>query len=161
MIYFKILPYMGYFFSPCLTDKRRPNTLPYALPALLRTPLLQEVSQSMAGTTQTIAVIIIFRKSHHNSVERVVGVYRSSRKRNILYFLDVPDNRQCMPRNWTKYIKFEVSQHRWIEKNEMGWACGAYGWGEGVYRVLVWKPEGRRPLRRPRRRWVDNIRMDL
>ena len=30
-----------------------------------------------------------------------------------------------------------------------------------VYRVLVWKPEGRRPLGRPRRRWVDNIRMDL
>jgi len=30
-----------------------------------------------------------------------------------------------------------------------------------VYRVLVGKPEGRRPLVRPRRRWVDNIRMDL
>ena len=29
-----------------------------------------------------------------------------------------------------------------------------------VYRVLVWKPEGRRPLGKPRRRWVDNIRMD-
>ena len=43
----------------------------------------------------------------------------------------------------------------------MGWACGAYGWGEGVYRVLVGKPEGRRPLGRPRRRCVDNIRMDL
>ena len=48
-----------------------------------------------------------------------------------------------------------------IEKNEMGWACGAYGWGEGVYRVLVGKPEGRRPLGRTRLRWVDNIRMDL
>jgi len=30
-----------------------------------------------------------------------------------------------------------------------------------VYRVLVGKPEGRGPLGRPRRRWVDNIRMDL
>ena len=30
----------------------------------------------------------------------------------------------------------------------------------GVYRVLVGKPDGRRPLGRPRRRWVDNIRMD-
>jgi len=30
-----------------------------------------------------------------------------------------------------------------------------------VYRFLVGKPEGRRPLGRPRRRWVDNIRMDL
>ena len=32
---------------------------------------------------------------------------------------------------------------------------------KGVYRVLVGKPGGRRPLGRPRRRWVDNIRMDL
>jgi len=31
----------------------------------------------------------------------------------------------------------------------------------GVCRVLVEKPEGRRPMVRPRRRWVDNIRMDL
>ena len=31
----------------------------------------------------------------------------------------------------------------------------------GLYGVLVGKPEGRRPLGRPRRRWVDNIRMDL
>jgi len=31
----------------------------------------------------------------------------------------------------------------------------------GVYRVLVGKPEGKRQLGKPRRRWVDNIRMDL
>jgi hypothetical protein len=31
----------------------------------------------------------------------------------------------------------------------------------GVHRVLVGKPEGKRPLGRPRRRWEDNIRMDL
>ena len=48
-----------------------------------------------------------------------------------------------------------------IEKNEMRWACGVYGWGEGLYRVMMVKPEGRRPLGRPRRRWVDNNRMDL
>ena len=30
-----------------------------------------------------------------------------------------------------------------------------------VYRVLVGKPEGKRPLGRPRRRWVDNVRIDL
>jgi len=35
------------------------------------------------------------------------------------------------------------------------------GEGRGVYRVLVGKPEGRRPLGRPRRRWENNIRMDL
>jgi len=43
----------------------------------------------------------------------------------------------------------------------MGWACGAYGRGEGVYRALVGKPEGKRPLKRSRRRCVDNIRIDL
>ena len=43
----------------------------------------------------------------------------------------------------------------------MGWACGTYGWEERAYRVLVGKLEGRRPLGRPRHRWVDNIRMDL
>jgi len=31
----------------------------------------------------------------------------------------------------------------------------------GVYRFLVGEPEGRRPLGRPRRRWVDNIRLDI
>ena len=41
----------------------------------------------------------------------------------------------------------------------MGGACGAYG--RGVHRVLVGKPEGKRPLGRPRRRWEDNIKMDL
>ena len=30
-----------------------------------------------------------------------------------------------------------------------------------VYRILLWKSEGRRPLGRPRRRWEDNIKMDL
>ena len=33
--------------------------------------------------------------------------------------------------------------------------------GRGVYRVLVGRPEGRRPLGRPRRRWEDNIKTDL
>jgi hypothetical protein len=36
-----------------------------------------------------------------------------------------------------------------------------YGEGRGVYRVLVGKPEGKRPLWIPRRRWEDNIRIDL
>jgi hypothetical protein len=35
------------------------------------------------------------------------------------------------------------------------------GEGRGAYRILVGKPEGRRPLGRPRRRWEDNIKMDL
>jgi hypothetical protein len=35
------------------------------------------------------------------------------------------------------------------------------GEDRGVYRLLVGKPEGKRPLGRPRRRWEDNIKMDL
>ena len=35
------------------------------------------------------------------------------------------------------------------------------GEGRGVHRVLVWKPEGKRPLGRPRLRWEDNNKMDL
>jgi len=35
------------------------------------------------------------------------------------------------------------------------------GEGRGVYRVLVGKPEGKRPLGSPRRRWEDNMKMDL
>jgi len=43
----------------------------------------------------------------------------------------------------------------------MGGTCSAYGGGRGVYRVLVGKPDGKIPLGRPRRRWEDNIKMDL
>jgi hypothetical protein len=35
------------------------------------------------------------------------------------------------------------------------------GEGRGVYRVLVGKPEGKRPLEEPRRRWEDNIKLNL
>ena len=43
----------------------------------------------------------------------------------------------------------------------MGGACSAYGYRRGVYGALVGKPEGNRPRGRPRRRWEDNIKMDL
>jgi len=43
----------------------------------------------------------------------------------------------------------------------MGGACSAYWERRSVYRVLVGKPEGKRPLGRPRLRWEDNIKKDL
>jgi hypothetical protein len=43
----------------------------------------------------------------------------------------------------------------------MGGPCSTNGEKRNAYRLLVGKPEGRRPLGRPRRRLVDNIRMDL
>ena len=50
-----------------------------------------------------------------------------------------------------------------VIKSRMRWAGHVARKGEkkGVNRVLVGKPEGRRPLGRPRHTWVDNIRMDL
>ena len=42
-----------------------------------------------------------------------------------------------------------------------GGACSAYGGDRGIYRVLVGKTDGKRPLGRPRHRWEDNIKMDL
>ena len=65
-------------------------------------------------------------------------------------------------RNWLvrhiEWLEISSPYHCWLR-----WAGHVARMGEkrGVYRVLLGKPEGRRPLVRPRRRWVDNIRMDL
>jgi hypothetical protein len=52
---------------------------------------------------------------------------------------------------------------RVMKSRRMGWAGHVARMGEerGVYRVLVGKLDGKRPLGRPRHRWVDNIRMNL
>ena len=58
---------------------------------------------------------------------------------------------------WRKLHNEELSARR------MRWAghVARMGEGRGVHRVLVRKPEGKRPLGRPRRRWEDNIKMDV
>jgi hypothetical protein len=48
-----------------------------------------------------------------------------------------------------------------IGKNEMGGACSTYGEKRGAYRIVVGRPERRRPFGRSRHRWEDNIKMDL
>jgi hypothetical protein len=52
---------------------------------------------------------------------------------------------------------------RVIKSRRMRWAgqVARMEEGRGAYRILVGRPEGRRPLGRPRRRWKDNIKMDL
>ena len=57
--------------------------------------------------------------------------------------------------SWPKILRV-IKSKKWD-----GLACGKYGWGEGAYRFLVGKPMGKRPLGRPRCRWVDNFRMDF
>jgi hypothetical protein len=55
------------------------------------------------------------------------------------------------------------SKTRMIKSRRMRWAGQIARMGETrkSYRILVGKPEGKRPLGRPRRRWVDNIKMNL
>jgi hypothetical protein len=51
---------------------------------------------------------------------------------------------------------------RMIKSRRMGFAGHVARMGERTaYRILMGKPEGKRPLRRPRRRWVDNMKLDL
>jgi hypothetical protein len=52
---------------------------------------------------------------------------------------------------------------RVIKSRRMRWVghVACMGKGKGVYRVLVGRPEGKRPLGRPRHRWEDNIKMGL
>jgi len=52
---------------------------------------------------------------------------------------------------------------RGVKSRRMRWAghVARMGEGRGVHRVLVGKPEGKRPLGKPRRRWEDSIKMDL
>jgi hypothetical protein len=46
-------------------------------------------------------------------------------------------------------------------RNKMNGPCSTYGEIKSVYKALVGKPEGNRPLGKPRRRWEYNIKMDL
>jgi hypothetical protein len=48
-----------------------------------------------------------------------------------------------------------------VKENEMGRACSTNGAKKNAYRIWVGKPEGKRPLGKPRRRWVDNVKIDL
>jgi hypothetical protein len=71
---------------------------------------------------------------------------------------------------WKKLHKEELNNlysspsiFRVIKTRRMSWAGHVARMREkkGLYMVLVGKPEGKRPLRRPRLRWVDNFKMDL
>jgi hypothetical protein len=50
---------------------------------------------------------------------------------------------------------------RMVKMDEMGGACSSIGEKRNEYRTFVGKPEGKRPLERPRRRWAGNIKMEL
>ena len=91
-----------------------------------------------------------------------------------MYFLGVKatggPKRDEVRREWRKLHNEELSDLyslpnvvRVVKSRRMRWAghVACMGEGRGVHRVLVGKPEGKRPLGRTRRRWEDNIKMDL
>jgi hypothetical protein len=78
--------------------------------------------------------------------------------------------RDEVTREWRKLhneelrdLYYSPSIIRVIKSRKISWAGHVARMGEkrNAYRLLVGKPEGQRPLGRPRHRWVDNIRMDL
>jgi len=75
----------------------------------------------------------VLRRIFEPKMDEVTGEWRKLHNEEL-------NNLYCSP-NIVRLIK--------KEKNEMGGACSAYGEGRGVYRVLVGKPEGKRPLGRP------------
>ena len=60
-----------------------------------------------------------------------------------------------------EYVDAKADVSATLPRNKSCVGVARMGEERGVYRFLVGKPEGKRPLGRPRRRWVDNIRMDL
>jgi hypothetical protein len=61
------------------------------------------------------------------------------------------------------HVLYSSSNIRQIKSRRMRWAGHVARMGEerNVYKVLMGKPEGKRPIGRPRRRWQDGIRVDL
>jgi hypothetical protein len=87
----------------------------------------------------------VLRRTFGPNRDEVMGEWRKLHKKKLNDLYSLP--------NLVQVIKSR--RMRWAEQV----AC--MGEGRGVYRVLVGKPEGRRPLGRPRHRREDNIRMDL
>jgi hypothetical protein len=98
--------------------------------------------------------------------------YRRTAKGNVsLHFsilLDYPHKCNLRRNSETRNIELRSLYSspnivRVIKSRRMSWAghVARVEEGRGVYRVLVGRPEGKRPLGRPRRRWEDNIKIDL
>jgi hypothetical protein len=68
----------------------------------------------------------------------------------------------CIMLNFIVYILHLILAGDYIKEEGVSRTCGSHGRGEkGVYTVLVWRPEGRKPLGRQRRRWEDNIKINF
>jgi len=116
--------------------------------------------------------------SHATSFIETVAVELMSSNWCLVHILFEPDISTLevfVERNDTLYVEFifdilcpvylysTPNTVRVVKSRRMRWAgqVARMGEGRGVHSVLVGKPEGKRPLGRPRRRWEDDIKMDL
>jgi hypothetical protein len=93
------------------------------------------------------------------------GFFKASNKKIYLFFLSVFRlyyyillKKDEVTGKWRKFHNGEKENEK---ENELGGDVARMGEGRNVYRVLVEKPEGKRRLGRPRRRWKDGIKMNL
>jgi hypothetical protein len=107
-------------------------------------------------------------KKHYKKREHVQSKYKSPNYKQVLRKV-FGSKRDEVTGEWRK-LHNELSDlyslpniMRGVKSRRMRWAghVARMVEGRGVYRVLVGKPEGKRPLGRPRRRWQYNIKMDL
>jgi hypothetical protein len=95
--------------------------------------------------------------SHFEGVfeNRVLEVYGPNRERD--------ESWRKLHNDALHSLYFSLNIVRMMKSRRMRWAghVARMGEGRGFYRVLVGKPEGKRPRGRPRRRWEDNIKIDL
>jgi len=87
----------------------------------------------------------VFRRVFGSKRDEVIGEWRKLHNEELRDLYSLP--------NIVRVVKSR--RMRWAEH------VARMGEGRGVHRVLVGKPEGKRPLGRPRRRWEDDLKMDL
>jgi hypothetical protein len=100
-----------------------------------------------------VSVGKILRVFEHRVLRRIFGPKRD----------EVSEGLRKLLKEELRDLYFSPSIFIMIKSRKMIWAGHVARMGEkaSAYRLLVGKPKGRRPLGRSRRRWVDNIRMDL
>jgi hypothetical protein len=105
-------------------------------------------------------VTLIHRRWRCSRYETSVTVYTASAQKTVVLIDPVLWDWRKLHNEELHNLYFSPNM---IKSRRMRWAGHIARMGEtrNAYRILVWNPEGKRPLGRTIRRWVDNIKMDL